>query len=181
MAIHTLETIHDTPGRAHAPAGDMGLYVLQLRSVNSRAAREIPPPNPAEPVDEYPVDAEVSTWNPEGDEWVPRWVGVCRIPIDAGKDDAGEPRTVDCGGALVVSHVDPRFYCIRCHNVATGRRWRRVIFPAERELGETVLEARHPANRIWEPGETVADLIAQNDRADDPVPEAARLAVGLGS
>ncbi|MCH7908678.1 MAG: hypothetical protein IIB38_03570 [Candidatus Hydrogenedentes bacterium] len=154
-------------------------YIDQLRGASSRSVREIPPPIGTVPVEEHAVAAEVSTWNPNGDEWVARWVGICRAPIDAGKDTAGEPAVIDCRGVLVVSHADPRFYCIRCHNAVAGGRWRRVVFPVGRAMGEDVLGTRHPANRNWEPGESVADLITQNDAAGDAVPDYVRLAVGL--
>lgn len=75
-----------------------------------------------------------------------------------------------CGGALCVSAATPLFICIYCGSAENGGRWYAVAFPAPatRTAIEDALLAR-PADdgwrahlRNWELGETVADLLRQN-------------------
>lgn len=71
----------------------------------------------------------------------------------------------DCRGATMVWVEQPLQWCPDCHNRAVGHRWRRVALPpAEERVAIEGALARRPgrANRNWEPGETVADLLAEN-------------------
>lgn len=86
----------------------------------------------------------------------------------------------DCGGRGVPSPggivfaETPVVFCLRCLNGGTGRGWRPVLLPLPglRAEIERVLVCRpHAGDQNWEPGETVADLIAQNVEHGDPVPE----------
>lgn len=67
---------------------------------------------------------------------------------------------IDCAcGAGNAAHPDWQgSACPAC-----GAIHRRVIFPDDREAIEAVLEERsRPGNKFWKPGETVADLVAEN-------------------
>lgn len=77
-----------------------------------------------------------------------RWVALCP----------------DCGGAEYVWLDDPRFMCVSCRNASIGGLWRPLRVPADREAIEAALLARpDPTTRHWLPGETVDDLLAEND------------------
>jgi hypothetical protein len=65
-------------------------------------------------------------------------------------------------GGGVVWLDDPVIWCPLCSNRATGRKWRPVALPAEREAIEAVLSVRPEENRNWVPGETVDDLLVEN-------------------
>lgn len=70
----------------------------------------------------------------------------------------------DCHGAQVTSPDDRRFMCHCCGNEEVGGRWRAVVWPAKARAIEQLLELRpKPENQNWRPGETVADLIHEND------------------
>lgn len=70
----------------------------------------------------------------------------------------------DCGGAQIASRADRRFMCNECANIAIGGLWRPVVWPSSTvEQGiEKALAPRPPRNAHWLPGETVADLVAEN-------------------
>lgn len=74
---------------------------------------------------------------------------------------------------LVVFVDQPWGWCVRCGNQGSGHGWRRVIVPPpeERRRIVAVLLCRpRVEDRNWEPGETVADLIAENLAHGDPIP-----------
>jgi len=51
------------------------------------------------------------------------------------------------------------FQCLSC-----GGPRQEVVFPAEMAIIEAVLSRRRrPENRNWQPGETVADLVRENE------------------
>lgn len=63
---------------------------------------------------------------------------------------------------------------VRCGNQGWGGGWRAITAPAETERRqiEAVLLCRpRVEDRNWEPGETIADLLAQNREHGDPVPD----------
>lgn len=88
----------------------------------------------------------------------------------------------DCGAPLlplvptpggVVFFDRPLVWCMRCRNGGTGRGWRPVQLPAAglRDAIEAVLVLRPDVTaRNWEPGETVAELVAENLAHGVPVP-----------
>lgn len=92
--------------------------------------------------------------------------GVWIAPCPCGARGTPSP-----GG--VVFFDTPLVCCARCGNQGVGGGWRRVEIPPENEraLIEMVLLCRpNVEDRNWEPGESVADLIAQNAAHGDPVP-----------
>lgn len=68
----------------------------------------------------------------------------------------------DCNGAQLASQTDQRFLCNECANIANGGAWRPTAWPPDRPAIEAALDRRQPANQNWVPGETVADLLAEN-------------------
>jgi len=68
----------------------------------------------------------------------------------------------DCNGAQLASQSDPRFMCNECANIANGGAWRPLTWPRNRAAIEQALDVRQPVNQNWLPGETVADLTADN-------------------
>lgn len=69
-----------------------------------------------------------------------------------------------CGSAQYASRADRRFFCIECGNDSTSG-WVTVIWPAPLDIAaiEAALGVRpQVATRNWQPGETVADLLAEN-------------------
>lgn len=70
----------------------------------------------------------------------------------------------DCSGAQYANRSDRRFMCNECANVTIGGLWRPVVWPpAKTEQSiEKALAPRPPRNAHWLPGETVADLLAEN-------------------
>jgi hypothetical protein len=75
-----------------------------------------------------------------------RWVVVC-----------------ECGAAQLASKTDPRFFCIGCLNETNACKWRPVIFPADVPGIEAALLPRPTTNANALPGETVTDLLAENE------------------
>lgn len=91
------------------------------------------------------------------------WIAVC----PCGADGVPAP-----GGVVWLDR--PLIWCIRCENASAGGDWRRVAGPAaeDRAAIEAVLICRpDPLTRNWAPGESVADLIAENVAHGVPVPE----------
>lgn len=108
-----------------------------LERMRARGA-QIPGPS-ADPPAGVPLAAYVS----DG-----RWVVAC---------DA-------CPSAQVVDPSDRRFFCVRCFNVTNGGRWRPVGWPDTIAAIEAALEVRPvEGTRNWRPGETLADLQAENE------------------
>lgn len=68
----------------------------------------------------------------------------------------------DCHGAQLAARDDRRFMCNECANVAIEGLWRPVAWPAGVEEIEDALSKRKPGNANWLPGETPADLRAEN-------------------
>lgn len=69
----------------------------------------------------------------------------------------------DCRGADFVWTDRPLQWCGSCGNAAVGGRWRRVVVPEGRSEIEAALLARpDQTTQNWEPGESVADLLAEN-------------------
>lgn len=68
----------------------------------------------------------------------------------------------DCNGAQLASQADPRFLCNECGNIANGSAWRPLIWPSNRAAIEAALDRRLIQNQNWVPGETIADLLAEN-------------------
>lgn len=67
-----------------------------------------------------------------------------------------------CSGAQLASRTDRRFMCNECANFEVAGQWRRVIWPRDVAAIEKALELRFHRNAHWRPGETVADLVAEN-------------------
>lgn len=96
--------------------------------------------------------------------------GVVQASVNHGRWIAECP-TGD-GGAMMVALDDLYFLCPVCRNELNGGLWYDVRVPApsvRRALEEALL--RRPAQdgfnaptRNWVPGETVADLVAENTR-----------------
>lgn len=89
----------------------------------------------------------------------------------------------DCGARGIpapgcVVFVDKQLgWCARCGNQGSGHGWRPVQIPSAdlRNQIEAVLLCRpNVGDRNWEPGESVADLIAQNQEHGDPIPTGRR-------
>lgn len=81
------------------------------------------------------------------------------VYINEGRWIAGCP---DCNGAQLAAREDKRFMCNECANIAVGGLWRPVVWPQAVAAIEEVLEVREDTNANWLPGETVADLLAEN-------------------
>lgn len=98
-------------------------------------------PSPFTPL-EMLVDDRLPVYANEG-----RWVVMCP----------------DCNGAQLAAFTDPRFYCVECANLTVSGAWRSIAWPANRVDIETALAVRPLKNQNWQPGETVDDLLAEND------------------
>lgn len=88
-------------------------------------------------------------------------IGDIRAYVNHGRWLAECP-SAGCGGAVITDSSDPLFLCYQC-----GRGWYNVIFPPQKTTIEALLLVRprignHPSTRNWIPGETVADLVRQN-------------------
>lgn len=71
---------------------------------------------------------------------------------------------VGCNGAQYASFQDRRFWCVDCENRAVVGQWVEVVWPSNIEDIERALEVRPLHSRHWLPGETIDDLIAQNQQ-----------------
>lgn len=97
----------------------------------------------------------------------------------------------ECGGVEFVDWERPLFMCCSCWNAGVDHAWRALLLPgaevtegdvvalaraefavladaaaapgSARDAIEAALLSRKPANRNWHPGETVADLVAENE------------------
>lgn len=113
-----------------------------------------------------PMDHVVRTADPLVAE-IHHGVWIARCPCGA----RGVPRP-----GSIVDVACPLVWCVRCGNQAVGGGWRPVLLPPEEDRAaiEAVLLCRPSVeDRNWEPGETLADLAAQNREHGDPVPEEA--------
>ncbi len=68
----------------------------------------------------------------------------------------------ECKGAELVFD-EGLLVCLSCFNKAHGYQPRRVAFPEERLAIEALLERRPLENQNWRPGESLAQLQAEND------------------
>lgn len=69
-----------------------------------------------------------------------------------------------CGSAQLVDPNEPRFFCVECLNDHVGGQWVAVRFPGDTGAIEEALEQReHRGAMNWRPGETVEDLLAENE------------------
>jgi hypothetical protein len=68
-----------------------------------------------------------------------RWIVEC-------DDDA-------CHDAQFASQTDPRFFCVLCHNRATGGVWRPVVWAGNPDEVERALEPRPEPHRNWYPSD----------------------------
>lgn len=76
-------------------------------------------------------------------------------------DGCGAREGVYGGGVVWLDR--PVVWCPLCSNRAYGRKWRPVVLPADREAIEAALLPRPDiTTRNWLPGESVADLLAEN-------------------
>lgn len=94
------------------------------------------------------------------------WIASC---------DCGAPADKIPTPGGVVFFDRPLVWCVRCQNGGTGRGWRPVTVPSPewRAAVENVLGYRPDVTtRNWEPGETVAQLVAENVAHGIPVPAA---------
>jgi hypothetical protein len=70
----------------------------------------------------------------------------------------------DCRGAQLATPTDHRFMCCNCGNTAVDGLWRPVAWPDE---AETIAFRLHERDvnwlQNWSPGETAADLDAENE------------------
>lgn len=81
----------------------------------------------------------------------------------------------------VVFLDQPLGWCVRCGNRQHGGFWRPIVAPPEhgRRLIEAILLCRpNIGDRNWEPGETIADLVAQNREHGDPIPDLDVIRIG---
>lgn len=70
----------------------------------------------------------------------------------------------DCHGAQLAHHADPRFLCTDCGNAGNGGKYRPVVWPKNHREISAVLDLRSGvATRHWLPGESVAELKAENE------------------
>jgi len=67
-----------------------------------------------------------------------------------------------CLSAQIASFTDRRFLCADCGNVQVSGRWARVVWPKDPEAVEALLGDRPLEARNWRPGETAAQLRAEN-------------------
>jgi hypothetical protein len=67
-----------------------------------------------------------------------------------------------CPGAEFASEANPNFICDNCGNKANGFAWRPVTFPKAIHAIEAALDSREQGRQHWKPGETVAQLLAEN-------------------
>lgn len=129
-----------------------------------------------------------------GAEWAPRQFWHAPLPAAEALEAAGTPTAgteievyanqgrwvaecPDCHSAQLACRTDRRFLCVECGNVAVGGRWRSVVWPDDVPGIEAALEERDGVNQNWLPGETVADLLAEN-LDNVPPPELARGSAG---
>lgn len=80
----------------------------------------------------------------------------------------GDTRSIiacECGGAQLASRDDRRFFCVACLNEKQGGKWRPVTWPKKKDADaiEAQLRPRMTENANWLPGESVADLVAENE------------------
>jgi len=111
-----------------------------------------------------------------GAEWVHEFLGIAshaQLAVDTNPDPetaiqayVNEGRWIaecpDCKNAQLACKTDPRFLCDNCGNVAVGKLWRTVVWPANVTGIESMLENRPLVNQNWVPGETGPQLGIDN-------------------
>ena len=126
-----------------------------MRSASHYATPDIPPARGAEwaPSRWWDADVPYRPGAKVGGPSVPalvnhgRWVIACP----------------DCGGAQLACLSDPRFLCTDCGNVDNGGRWRPVVLPVDLAGIEAALGSRPVDLQNMTAGQTVADLVAENE------------------
>ena len=65
----------------------------------------------------------------------------------------------------MASRDDRRFFCVACLNEKQDGKWRPVTWPKKKDADaiEAQLRPRMTENANWLPGESVADLVAENE------------------
>lgn len=84
--------------------------------------------------------------------------------VDGSRWLARCPNTV-CGGAERVNFETGLFFCCECRNAHVGHDYLRVTFPSQKQRDQIeamLLQRADWRVRAWRPGETIADLKAQN-------------------
>ena len=136
-------------GRTIFGAGlNEGLHGQRLDAVARKTGRRVPSfDRVAE--DAPPLLARVQVGPIPDTEAGPHWVVTC--------DQCGSVSAVWLDALLLL--------CPKCWNTAYGKRWRRVGVPDEDMRAEIdrLLSLRPIKNRWWNPGETIPDLIAENE------------------
>lgn len=67
-----------------------------------------------------------------------------------------------CGSAQLASKDDRRFFCVECRNAWCQGKWAPVVWPANLDDIEGLLDMRLSKNANWKPGEDVMTLVAEN-------------------
>ena len=156
--VHTIRTLRAAPGRPPLTIEDQ-VRIVQRRSLGMfNLPRELD-------VDASPARAAIQTIEHlRRGNHVTRWIVFCP----------------DCAGAEDGDPSDPRFFCMSCFNSACGGRWRRAVYPEDRAAIEAlVLTRSDPATRAYLPGETLAEIRAQNLRLGDSITVASGVGEGL--
>jgi hypothetical protein len=124
----TAETGYGTqPGAREMLAAGVPVAELVARLHFPKAVLALPP---AGALDGPPLYAHVNHG---------RWLVEC--------DDPG------CRDAQFASESDPRFFCVNCHNRATGGAWRPVVWAGDPGQVERDLAARPEEARNWYPSD----------------------------
>lgn len=146
--VHTIRTLRTAPGRPPLTVED------QVRLVQRRSLGTFALPTAVDAA-APPAQAAIQTVEHlRRGHYITRWIVFCP----------------DCAGAEDGDPADARFFCMSCFNSGCGGRWRRVAYPDDREVIEALVLARsEPGTRAYLPGETLADIRAQNLRLGDPI------------
>lgn len=75
----------------------------------------------------------------------------------------------DCSGAQLACLTDPRFMCSDCGNAGNRGLWRPVVIPADVAGIEAALAVRSADLQNTTAGQTVADLVAENELLSEAV------------
>lgn len=108
-----------------------------------------------------------------GAEWIHHQLRSSAAPLNAATDpEATVPAYVnhgrwvvdcpDCRNAQLACRTDHRFMCNECGNIAVGKLWRPVIWPANARGIEAMLQNRPSVNQNWYPEESKTGLAIEN-------------------
>ncbi len=123
----------------------------------------------------YPKSANFPLPATRAAEWAPRlfWqrrdvavfipTETSTVPVFAEVNQGRWVVVCECGGAQLASKTDRRFFCVACLNEAQGCAWRPVLFPDDIAGIEAALLPRLTVNANALPGETVGQLLAENE------------------